>query len=290
MIVIVGLIIVLVCVFGVFVAVGGNMDIIAHAAPHELATILGAGIGAFLIANLNPIIKIALKGLKQTFKGAKWKKQDYVDLLCLMFLLVKTARTKGVVAIEGHIERPEESKLFQNFPNVAADHHVVDFICDYFRMVSMNFEDPYQMEDAMVRDLEKHHGEEHAGQHALQIMADGLPAIGIVAAVLGVIKTMGAINQPTEILGAMIGGALVGTFLGVLLSYCIVGPLASRLGQILEEEGKFMEIVKTVIICHLQGQPPQIALEVGRRSLPGPMMVSFNEMEEAVNSLGNDLV
>ncbi|MEX6726008.1 flagellar motor stator protein MotA [Parapedomonas caeni] len=289
MFIIIGLAIVMGCVFGTFVLFGGKFDIIAHALPHEMMSIGGAAIGAFVIANSVPVLKRAGKGIGRAFKGEKWKKDDYRDLLCMLFVLIKTMRTKGVVAIEGHIERPEESKIFQNFPNVAADHHVVDFICDYLRMMTMNFEDPHQVDDAMEKDLENHHQEEHAAQHALQNMADGLPAIGIVAAVLGVIKTMGSIDQPTEVLGAMIGGALTGTFLGVLLSYCVVGPIAARLAQVLEDEGKFMGLVKTVLIAHLQGLAPQVAVEIGRRNTPSIHAPTFVELEEAINNLPNDL-
>jgi len=289
MFIVIGLVIVLGCVFGVYIAVGGNMEIVAHALPHEFATIGGASLGAFIVANSLPVLKKAGAGFGKAFKGEKWKKDDYRDLLCLFYVLIKTMRTKGVVAIEAHIERPEESRIFQNFPRIAGDHHLVEFICDYLRMLTMNFEDPHQVEDAMDKDLEKHHEEEHAAQHALQTMADGLPAIGIVAAVLGVIKTMGSIDQPTEVLGGMIGGALVGTFLGVLLSYCVVGPIAARLSQVLDAESKFMGLFKTVLIAHLQGLAPQVAVEIARRNTPTLMAPSFAELEEALNGLPTDL-
>lgn len=290
MFIIVGLLIVLGCVFGSFIMAGGKMDIVLHALPHEMMAIAGAALGAFIVSNSTTVLKRAGKGFGRAFKGERWKKDDYKDLLCLLFLLVKTIRSKGVVAIEPHIERPEESRIFQQFPKISADHHMVDFICDYLRMMTMNFEDPHQVEDAMDKDLEKHHQEEHEAQHALQIMADGLPAIGIVAAVLGVIKTMGSIDQPTEVLGAMIGGALVGTFLGVLLSYCVVGPIAARLSQVIEDEGKFMGLAKTVIVAHLQGLAPQVAVEIGRRNMPSVHAPSFIELEEAINELPGDLI
>lgn len=285
----IGLLIVLGCVFGSFIMAGGKFDIIAHAAPHEILSIGGAAVGALVIANSVPVLKKVGKGILTAAKGEKWKKDDYKDLLCLMFLLIKTIRTKGVVAVEAHIENPGESKIFQNFPKIAADHHVVDFICDYVRMMTMNFEDPHQMADAMEQDLEKHHMEEHAAQHAIQTMADGMPALGIVAAVLGIIKTMGSIDQPPNILGGMIGGALVGTFLGVLLSYGIFAPVASRLGQIVEAEGKFLGLVKTIIVAHLQGLAPQVAIEIGRRNTPSIYTPSFQDMESALGELPTDL-
>lgn len=289
MFIIIGLVVVLVCVFGGYVISGGKFEIILHALPHEMLTIAGAAIGSLIVANSTAILKNIGRGIGRAFKGEKWKKEDYQDLLSLLYILIKTMRTKGVVAIESHIERPEESKIFQHFPKIAEDHHVVDFICDYLRMMTMNFEDPHQVETAMEEDLETMHGDDHTAQHALTTMADGLPAIGIVAAVLGVIKTMGSIDQPTEILGALIGGALVGTFMGVLLSYCVVGPIAGRLGQIMMEEGKFVALVKTVIVAHLRGLPPQVAIEIGRRNTPGRYAPSFLEMEEALNTLPTDL-
>ena len=210
MFIVIGLVIVLVCVFGGFVLAGGKFDIIIHALPFEMMMILGGATGALIMGNSMKVVKGALGGILHAAKGAKWKSEDYVEMLSLMYTLMKTMRTKGVVAIEGHIENPEESKIFQNFESVSKDHHVVEFICDYLRMMTMNFEDPHQVEDVMDKDIEKHHGEEHEPQHALQTMADALPAIGIVAAVLGVIKTMGKITAPTEVLGASVGGALVG--------------------------------------------------------------------------------
>ncbi|RMF17422.1 MAG: flagellar motor stator protein MotA, partial [Alphaproteobacteria bacterium] len=218
MFIIIGLIVVLGMVFGGFVLSGGKFEIILHALPHELMVIFGGAVGAFIIANQMGVIKGALGGIVKAFKGPKWTKEDYKDLLALLFLLIKTMRTKGVVAVEQHIEKPEESKIFNHFSKISADHHVVSFICDYLRMMTMNFEDPHQMEDAMEKDLERHHAEAHEPQHSLQTMADGLPAVGIVAAVLGIIKTMASINEPVEVLGRLVGGALVGTFLGIFLS------------------------------------------------------------------------
>lgn len=284
MAIIIGLIIVLVCVFGVYAAVGGNMEIIMHAAPHELATILGAAIGAFVITNRGFILKKALKGLGKAFKGAAYKKQDYIDLLCLLYQLIKLAKSKGLIAIEPHIEKPEESDIFQKYPKILHDHFACPFICDTFRMITMSLEDAHQIEDNMDKQLEKHHHEALAAPGSLQTMADGLPAIGIVAAVLGVVKTMASINEPVEILGAMIGGALVGTFLGVFLAYCIVGPLAGRLGEIVHEEGQFYYIIRDVMVGYLNGQAVQIAVEVGRGQIPSRMQPTFFELEQAIEA------
>ncbi len=289
MFVIIGLVVVLVMVFGGFVLAGGKFNIILKALPFELMMILGGAIGGFIIGNDGKTIGKTLKGLGMAFKGPTWKPEDYKDLLSLMYVLVKTIRSKGVVAIEAHIENPEESKIFQHFPNVVGDHHVVEFICDYIRMLTMNFDDTNQMEDAMAADLEKHHKEEHVAQHSLNEVAQGLPAVGIVAAVLGIVKTMGAISEPVEVLGALIGSALVGTFLGIFLSYLMFGPMAQRFDQVLQEDGRFMELIKVVLIAHLNNNPPQISVELGRRACPTHCMPSFLELEEALAELPPDL-
>ena len=213
--------------------------------------------------------------------------QDYKDLLTLMFTVLSTFKKGGATALEPHLDKPEESDLFKPYPRLLKDHHLVEFICDYLRMMTVNFEDPHQIEAAMEADIEKHHHEEAGPQHALQIMADGLPAIGIVAAVLGVIKTMGSIDQPTEILGAMIGGALVGTFLGVLLSYCVVGPLAAKLLETLEADSKPYSIVKTAIVAYAQNQPVQVAIEIARRMTPSAYAPTFQQLETALDEAKN---
>jgi chemotaxis protein MotA len=222
---IIGIVLLFGLVFGSFLMSGGKMDVIIHAAPHELMAILGAGVAAFLMANSIGVIKSALGGFGKCFAGPKWKKQDYKDLLSLLFALTKTMKSKGVIALESHIEKPGESSIFQKYPKVMKDHFAIDFICDTLRMMTMNLEDPHQIEDAMEKQLEKHHHEAAMAPHALQNLADGLPALGIVAAVLGIIKTMGAITEPPAVLGEMIGSALVGTFLGVFLAYGLVGPI-----------------------------------------------------------------
>lgn len=284
MAIIIGLVMVLACVFGVYIASGGKIEIIAHAAPHELATIFGAAIGALIVANRGYILKKILKGLGKAFKGAQYKKQDYIDLLCLLYTLIKLAKSKGLIALEPHIEKPSESDIFHKYPKIAHDHFAESFICDTFRMITMSLEDPHQVEDNMQKQIDKHHHEAQQAAHALQSMAEGLPAIGIVAAVLGVVKTMASISAPVEVLGAMIGGALVGTFLGVFLSYCVVGPLASRLNEIVEEEGQFYNIIRDVMVGYLHGQAVQIAVEVGRGQIPSTMQPTFFELEEAIQA------
>ncbi|MFV0623233.1 flagellar motor stator protein MotA [Sphingomonas sp. ac-8] len=286
----VGLLIIVSCVFGSFLWSGGKMEIVLHALPHELLAIGGAAIGAFIVSNSMSTVKLAGKGLLRAFKGPRWKDKDYRDLLTLLFALLATFKKGGATAIESHLDAPKESAIFTRYPRVLADHHLVEFVCDYLRMMTVNFEDPHQLAEAMDNDIERHHHEELAPQHALQAMADGLPAIGIVAAVLGVIKTMGSIDQPTEVLGAMIGGALVGTFLGVLLAYCLVGPLAQKLLQVVEEDAKPFAIAKTAIIAHAQGAPTQVAIEIARRMTPSSCAPTFQQLETALDEAKNELI
>jgi chemotaxis protein MotA len=285
---IIGIVLLFALVFGSFIISGGNIGVILHAAPHELMAIGGAGVASFLIANSMSVIKATGAGMGKVFKGPKWKAQDYRDLLSLLFLLTKTMKSKGVIALESHIENPTESTIFSRFPNVMKDHFAVDFICDTLRMMTMNLEDPHQVEDAMEKQLEKHHHEALAPSHALQTLADALPALGIVAAVLGVIKTMGAITEPPEILGEMIGGALVGTFLGVFLAYGMVGPMATRMKEVIEEEGSFYRIIQSVLVAHLHGNAAQISVEIGRGNVPSGAQPSFLELEEALSNMPNE--
>ena len=279
---IIGIILLFAMVFGSYILAGGKMGVIMHSLPYELMAILGAGVAAFLIGTSVGTIKATLAGFGKVFVGNKWKRKDYIDLLSLLFQLTKTMKSKGVIALESHIEKPAESTIFQKYPKIMKDHFATDFICDTLRMMTMNLEDPHQIEDAMEKQLEKHHHEGLAGAHALQTMADGLPALGIVAAVLGVIKTMGSITEPPEILGGMIGGALVGTFLGVFLAYGLVGPMAARLKEIVDSDGAFYKIIQSVLVAHLHGNAAQISVEIGRGDIPSGAQPSFTEMEESL--------
>jgi chemotaxis protein MotA len=281
---IIGIVLLFGLVFGSFLISGGNMAVIMHALPHEMMCIAGAGVAAFLISNKVSTIKGTLGGFGKIFGGPKFKAQDYRDLLTLLFLLTKTMKSKGVIALESHIEKPHDSSIFNRFPKIVKDHFALDFICDTLRMMTMNLEDPHQIEDAMEKQLEKHHHENQAPAHALQNLADALPALGIVAAVLGVIKTMGAITEPPEILGGMIGGALVGTFLGVFLAYGLVGPMATRLKEVVDEDGQFYKIIQQVLVAHLHGNAAQISVEIGRGSVPSGAQPSFLELEEALSA------
>jgi len=282
---IIGVVLLFALVFGSYIMTGGNLTVIIGAAPAELICILGAGVASFLICNSMTVIKATAGGFGKIFAGPKWKKSDYADLLSLLFLLTKTMKSKGVIALESHIENPHDSTIFSRFPKIGKDHFAIDFICDTLRMMTMNLEDPHQVEDCMEVQLEKHHHEALAPAHALQSLADALPALGIVSAVLGVIKTMGAITQPPEILGEMIGGALVGTFLGVFMAYGLVAPMAGRLNAIVEEESAFYRIIRAVLIAHLHGNAAQISVEIGRGGVPSESQPSFAQLEEALSNI-----
>ena len=281
---IIGIVVVMVCVFGGYTASGGKFDVILKALPFEMTIIFGGAMGALIIGNTGKVIKGTFSGIKKTFGGPKWKQQDFLDILCLLFTITKMIKSKGILVIESHIENPKESDIFQKYPRILADHFAVDFICDTLRMLSMNLDDPHQVYDAMESQLEKHHHEAMKPQEALQTMADGLPAIGIVAAVLGVIKTMASVTESPEVLGKLIGGALTGTFLGVFLAYLLVGPFATRLSQILDEEHHFYLIIRDVLVSHLNGNAPQVSVEIGRGNVPSSMQPTFFELEEALNA------
>ena len=273
------------CVFGSYIVSGGSIDVLAEALPFELWTIGGAAVFSFVMANSMHDLKHSVGGFKKIFGGAAFKKGDYIDLLSLLYFLVRLATTKGNMALEPHIEKPDESPAFRKFPKVLANRFASAMICDYLRMVGMNADDPNQIEDVMARELKKTLNEELHGAHALQTMADGLPALGIVAAVLGVIKTMSHIDRPPAILGGMIASALCGTFLGVLLAYGLAGPCAVRLKGVVEEEAKYYEVIRAVLVTHLHGNAPQVSIESGRKMVPREHMPSFTDMEAAIEQI-----
>ncbi len=284
MIGIVGIVFTFVMVFGGYLIAGGKMAIILGSLPYEMMMIGGAAVGAFLVANSMPDVKYTLKSVGKVFKGAKWKDSDYQDLLCLLFALIRIARANPV-DVEVHIEEPHSSPIFQKYPKILADHEAVDLICDTIRAGTMNYDDPNQVEEVLDKRLAgMHHHSMHAS-HALQAMADGLPALGIVAAVLGVIKTMGSIDQPPEVLGKLIGGALVGTFLGVFLSYGLVGPFATKVKAVVDAEHNFYLLIKEVLVANLHNHAPDICVEVGRQNTPHDYRPSYGALAEALQAV-----
>ncbi|CUH51351.1 flagellar motor stator protein MotA [Shimia marina] len=284
MISIIGIAVVFIMVLGGYALAGGSLAPIMKALPFEMIIIGGSGVGAFLLSNDAAAVKHTLKDLGKVFKGTKWQPQDYQDLLCLLFELIRLAR-KNPVAIEEHIENPEESSIFQRYPKIQADKEAVNLISDTMRSASMNYDDPHQVEEVLEKRIEANFHHAMHSPHALQSLADALPALGIVAAVLGVIKTMGSIDQPPEVLGKMIGGALVGTFLGVFLAYGLVGPFASKIKGIVEEDAHFYQLIREVLIANLHNHSPNICIEVGRQNTPAHNRPQFAELEEALKEV-----
>jgi len=282
---IIGLVTIIVCTLGGYAVEGGSLLVLAEAAPMELVIMGGTALGGFIIGNPNVVISRTGKALGLTLKKAKYNKASYLELLCMMYQLFKLAKTKGLLALEQHIENPEQSSLFIQFPGFLNDHHAVSFLCDYLRLVTLGSDKPYELEALMDEELEVHHNENAAVVSALQTIADAMPAIGIVACVLGVIKTMGAISEPPEVLGAMIGGALVGTFMGVWSSYGVIGPLSNSVNSLLGAQSKYLLCIKTGLLAHLQGFAPAISIEYARKTLLSEVRPTFAELEEATSSL-----
>jgi chemotaxis protein MotA len=282
---IIGLITVVVCTLGAYAVEGGSLAVLAHAAPAEVVIMGGTALGGFIIANPNVVIRRTGRAFGMLLKKQKYNKASYIELLCMMYQLFKLAKTKGLLALEQHIENPEESSLFTQFPGFLHDHHAVSFLCDYLRLVTLGSDKPYELEALMDEELEVHHNEQAAIVTAVTNIADGMPAIGIVAAVLGVIKTMGSISEPPEVLGGMIGGALVGTFMGVWTSYGMIAPMANSMGAIFAAESKYLSCIKTGLLAHLQGFAPSISIEYARKTLLSEVRPTFIELEEATQAL-----
>ncbi|HZH27177.1 MAG TPA: flagellar motor stator protein MotA [Azospirillaceae bacterium] len=283
MMLIVGLLVVVVCTLGGYAAMGGKLLVLWQ--PFELVIIGGAAVGAFLIANPRDVAIAAARGFGRAMRGAKFKREHYLELLTMQYQVFKVAKTRGLLALEQHIEKPRESTLFAQFPLFFNETHAVTFLTDYLRLMTLGSDNPHEIEALMDEEIETHHHEATQVAHALQIMSDGLPALGIVAAVLGVIKTMGSITEPPEILGKLIGGALVGTFLGVWLSYGFIGPIASILKQIADAELKYLQCMKAGLLAHLHGSAPAISVEYARKALASEVRPSFYEVEEACAAL-----
>ncbi len=287
-----GLLLVFVCTVGGLIVTAGMekaMHLLIHnilpAAPGEIIIILGCAVSAFLIANSQDAIKHTMKYMGALTKPAAYTKDDYNELFSALYSIFKLSRTKGWLALETHIENPHESDLFGQFQSFQHNHHALTFVCDYLRIISLGNDKAFELEalmDAEIEGIEHHEG--HPG-HAVQAMADGIPALGIVAAVLGVIKTMASISEPPEVLGKLIGGALVGTFLGVWFAYGIFGPIAGAMSAKAETEVQYYKVIKTCIIAFLNGAAPQVAVEFGRKVLSHDVQPSFMELEEILNEL-----
>ncbi len=277
---IIGLVVTIGCIVTGYLASGGVLGALWQ--PFEILIILGGAIGAFIVSNPAKVVFGTLKGIMGLFKGQKYKKETYMELLGLMFNLFSKARKEGLMALEADIEEPHDSEIFKAAPKISSNHHLVDFICDYLRLMVGGNMNAFELESLMDLELETHHHEAEEPSHALQTMADGLPAFGIVAAVMGVVITMGYISEPPEVLGHHVGAALVGTFMGILMGYGFAGPMAASMGAQAKEEGLIFGCAKTCIIATLNGYTPQIAVEFGRKALTSDLRPSFLELEEYV--------
>jgi chemotaxis protein MotA len=282
MFVIIGWAIALGCVFGVYIAHGGNISVVLKALPFEMASIMGAAIGAFIVNNQPKVLKASLAGIGTCFKGSKYSKARYLELLALMYDILQKTRKEGLMSIEKDIEDPHNSALFKKYTTVGHDHHVTEFVTDYLRMMVSGNLNAHEIETLMDNEIDTHHHEAHQAVGAIQRLAGGLPAFGIVAAVLGVVNTMGSVGQPPAVLGAMIGSALVGTFLGILLAYGIFEPLGGLLEQKQDEDTKQLQCIKTTLLASMQGYAPQIAIEFGRKVLYSTERPQFAELEAHV--------
>lgn len=280
---VVGIVVIFAMVFGGYLLAGGKLGIILKALPFEFMMIGGAATGAFLLSNSMAEVKHSLKDVAKVFKGPQWQPDDYRDLLCLLFELVRLSR-QNPVALEEHIENPQDSSIFGGYPKILKDKEAIAIISDTLRAMSMNYDDPHQVEEVLSKRIEENVHHSLHSSHALQSMADALPALGIVAAVLGVIKTMGSIDQPPEVLGKLIGGALVGTFLGVFLAYGLVGPFATRLKAVGEQDAHFYALIQEVLVANLHNHATNICIEVGRQNTPTHMRPSYSELEEALKA------
>jgi len=280
LLVIIGYIIVCASVFGGFAMAGGHLAALFQ--PLELLMIGGAALGAFLVGNNNKAIKATIAALPSLFKGSRYTKELYMELMSLLFEVLSKVRKEGLMSIEGDIDKPEESPLFSKYPAVLADHHIVEFMTDYLRLMVSGNMDAFQIENLMDNEIETHHHEGAVPAHVIAKVGDGLPAFGIVAAVMGVVHTMESVGIPPAELGMLIAHALVGTFLGILLAYGFVGPLASLLEQKLEESSKMFQCVKVTLLASLNGYAPALAVEFGRKVLFSTERPTFNELEDHI--------
>jgi chemotaxis protein MotA len=281
----IGWVVVVGAVVGSYALAGGHLAALVQ--PFELMCILGSAIGAFVVANPVKVLKAVLKAVPTAFGGGGYNKKKYLELIALLYELLQKVRTQGMLAMEPDIADPKASPVFTKYPAIIKDHHLLDFIVDYLRMMLEGNVNPSAVEDLMNAELETHHAEMAAPAAAIAGMADGLPAFGIVSAVMGVVHTMGSVGAPPAVLGEMIAAALVGTFLGILMSYGFIGPLAALLTAKGAEAAIPFECVKSVLLAYLNGSAPGVAVEFGRKVLQSVDRPSFTELDEAVSATKN---
>ncbi|KAB2318877.1 flagellar motor stator protein MotA [Betaproteobacteria bacterium SCN1] len=280
MLVIVGYVIILVSVFGGFALAGGHLASLWQ--PVELLMIGGGAVGAFIVGNNTKALKATMKAFPTVFKGSKYTRALYMDVLALLFELLTKIRKEGLMSIEADVDNPESSPLFSKYPTILADHHLIEFLTDYLRLMVSGSMNAFEIENLMDNEIETHHHEGEIPAHVIAKLGDGLPAFGIVAAVMGVVHTMESVGLPPSELGILIAAALVGTFLGILLAYGFVGPLAGLLEQKGHEATKMLQTIKVTLLASINGYAPAIAVEFGRKVLYSTERPSFSELEEHV--------
>lgn len=279
----IGMAVIIIACIGSFALLGGNFAILFQ--PLELVIIGGSAVGAYMIANRGSVLSRTIAMLTKVFRPRRYDKDSYLELLSLLYSSFKLAKTKGMLALEQHVENPRESNLFMRFPTFMNDQNALIFLCDYLRLLTLGTDNAHEVEALMDEEIETFRQEAMQVPNALNVMAEALPALGIVAAVLGVIKTMGVIDQPAAVIGVSIGGALVGTLLGVLLSYGFVGPIATALRNDVEAELKYLQCMKAGVLAHMQGYAPAVSVEFARKALMSDVRPTFYEVEATVSSL-----
>ena len=285
--ILIGLVVTLGCVLGGFMAMGGHLDVLMQ--PWELVIIGGAAVGTFLVANPMQTVKDTGKALMQAFKQAVPKETHYLETLGVLHSIMRELRTKSRNEVEAHIDNPEESSIFQAFPTVLKNHALTQFICDYCRIIIIGNARPFEIEGLMDEEIHTIRADSLKPYHAMVAVGDGLPALGIVAAVLGVVKAMGALDQSPEILGGLIGAALVGTFLGIFLSYAVVGPIATKIKIVREKNNRLYVIVKQTLLAYMNGSLPQVAIEFGRKTISAYERPSIDAVEQSTMNSGGDV-
>ncbi|OIQ97303.1 motility protein A [mine drainage metagenome] len=282
MLVIIGYVVVASAVFGSFILGGGHIAALFQ--PFELMAIAGASLGAFFVANTPKVVKATLRSLPTVLKGSRYTKAMYIDLLAMLYEILSKVRKEGLMSIEADIEKPDASAIFSKYPTIVSDHHALEFLTDYLRMMVGGNLNAFEIENLMDNEIETHHHEGEVPIHALAKTADALPAFGIVSAVMGVVHTMESVGLPPAELGKLIAAALVGTFLGILLSYGFVGPLSSTLEHKLNESSKIFQCMKVTLLASMNGYAPQVAIEFGRKVLYSTERPGFLELEEEVKN------
>jgi len=281
----VGIIVVFAMVFGGFVIAGGHMHIILVASPLELMIIGGAALGAYIIANPMKVIKAGIKLSIKAMTAKGPQKKEYIELLQMLFQLFQVFKKEGPQGLEKHIEKPETSDIFKAYPSFMHNHHAVHFLCDTMKVTLSAEISPYDVDDLLDGDIKAIHSEEHLAQHAVQAVADGFPGLGIVAAVLGIVKTMSHLTEGVTTIGELVAKALVGTMLGVFGAYGLIGPTATKMAADIEAEGRYLSCIKAAVVALQRGAPPLVCVEFARRSIMPEERPSFEEMDKATKDI-----